>query len=178
MCMEAGRSSSLRIVVGAAILLVGLVWLLGQLTDIDLGTLWPFFVIVPGTVVLITGLAASPGGAGVAATVVGCQLTGVGLLLLFQNVTGLWQTWAYAWALVWPTSIGLGLVARGGLSGDHALSRNGVRTATVGIIIFVVGFAFFEGVLNISGSSMGIVGDLALPAVLITLGITVILRRR
>jgi hypothetical protein len=176
--MEAGRVGAVRIAVGAAIVLVGLLWLLGQLTDINIGALWPFFVIIPGAVVLLSGLAAAPGGAGVAATVVGSQLTAVGLLLLFQNITGLWQTWAYGWALIWPTSIGVGLVARGGLSGDHEISRNGMRTATVGIVIFLVGFAFFEGILNISGSSLGLVGDLAMPAVLIGLGIAVILRRK
>jgi hypothetical protein len=129
-------------------------------------------------VVLISGLAASPGGAGVAGTVVGSQLTGVGLLLLFHNVTGLWQTWAYAWALIWPTSIGLGLMVRGGLSEDDEMTRNGARTAVVGLIIFLIGFAFFEGLLNISGASLGIVGDLALPTVLIGLGIALILRRK
>jgi hypothetical protein len=172
------RLGTTRIVVGNAVILVGLLLLLGRLIDLDLGALWPLFVITPGVVVLVSGLAAAPGGAGTAATVAGGQLTGIGLLLLFQNLTGLWQTWAYGWALVWPTSIGFGLAARGSLSGDIKTARSGVRTALVGLVMFVVGFVFFEGILNISGSSLGLVGDLALPAVLIVIGLAVIVRRK
>ncbi|HKZ28150.1 MAG TPA: hypothetical protein VJ482_00750 [Acidimicrobiia bacterium] len=176
--MPADRLGPTRFVVGSAIILVGLLLMLGRLIDLDLGTLWPLFVIVPGVVVLVSGLAAAPGGAGTAATVTGSQLTGVGLLLLFQNLTGLWQTWAYAWALVWPTSIGLGLAARGSLSGDDSTARSGVKAALVGVFVFMVGFAFFEGILNISGSSLGLFGDFALPAVLIVTGLAVLFRRR
>ncbi len=176
--MATDRTGATRIVLGSVIILVGSVLLLGRVIDLDLGTLWPLFVIVPGLVVLVSGLAAAPGGAGTAATVTGSQLTALGLLLLFQNVTGLWQTWAYAWALVWPTSIGLGLAAHGSLSGSDGSARKGVTTAMVGFLIFMAGFAFFEGILNISGSALGLLGDLALPAVLIGLGLAVMLRRR
>ena len=176
--MENERLGSTRIVVGGAIIVLGLLLLLGRVIDLDLGTLWPLFVIIPGVVILVSGLAAAPGGAGTAATVTGSQLTGLGLLLLFQNLTGLWQTWAYAWALVWPMSIGLGLTARGGLSGDDKTARDGAKTAMVGFLLFAAGFAFFEGILNISGSSLGVVGDYALPAVLIAVGLVVIFRRK
>ena len=176
--METERMGLTRIVLGAAIIVVGLLSLLSRLIDLDLGDLWPLFVIAPGVAILISGLAAAPGGAGTAATVTGSQLTGLGLLLLFQNLTGLWQTWAYAWALVWPTSIGLGLVARGNFSGDDKTARSGASTAMVGFLMFVAGFAFFEGILGISGSSLGVIGDYALPAVLIAVGLVVIFRRR
>jgi len=176
--MQPERMGSTRIVLGSAIVLVGLLLLLGGSTNLDLGSLWPLFVIVPGVVVLVSGLAAAPGGAGTAATVTGSQLSGLGLLLLFQNLTGLWQTWAYGWALVWPMSIGLGLAARGSLSGDDRTAHSGVKTALVGLVIFMVGFAFFEGIINISGSSLGLFGDLAVPAVLIAIGLGLILRRR
>jgi len=176
--LESNRLGPTRIVLGGAIVVVGLLLLFGQFIDLDLGALWPLFVIVPGVAILVSGLAAAPGGSGTAATVIGSQLTGLGLLLLFQNLTGWWQTWAYAWALVWPTSIGLGLAARGTLSGDDPVARSGLRTALVGFLIFLAGFAFFEGILNISGSSLGVIGDLALPAVLIGTGLIVIFRRR
>jgi len=176
--LEPDRLGSTRIVLGGAIIVIGLLLLLGRLVDLDLGALWPLFVLIPGVVILVSGLAAAPGGAGTAATVTGSQLTGVGLLLLFQNLTGMWQTWAYGWALVWPTSIGLGLAARGTLSGDDSTARSGIKTALVGFLLFVVGFAFFEGILNISGSSLGLLGDLALPVVLIGSGLIVIFRRR
>ena len=176
--METDRLGSTRIVVGGIIIVAGLLLLLGRLIDLDLGVLWPLFVLIPGVVFLVSGLAAAPGGPGTAATVTGSQMTGLGLLLLFQNITGLWQTWAYAWALVWPTSIGLGLAARGTLSAEESTARSGLKTALVGFIMFVVGFAFFEGILNISGSSLGWFGDLALPALLIGTGLIVMFRRR
>ena len=176
--MDSDRTGLTRILVGGAIVVAGLLLLLGRLIDLDLGALWPLFVLIPGVVMLVSGLAAAPGGSGTAATVTGSQLTGLGLLLLFQNLTGWWQTWAYGWALVWPTSIGLGLAARGALSGDDDTARNGRNTAFVGFVIFLVGFLFFEGILNISGSSLGAIGDYALPAVLIGAGLFIIVRRK
>ena len=176
--MQTERLGSTRIVVGSAIIVVGFLFLLGRLIDLDLGTLWPLFVVIPGVVILLSGLAAAPGGAGTAATVTGSQLTGLGLLLLVQNLTGLWQTWAYAWALVWPMSIGLGLLARGTLSGDDKTARDGARAALFGLFMFFLGFVFFEAILNISGSSLGVVGDYALPAILIVGGLVVVFRRK
>ncbi len=167
-----------RNLIGAAIVLIGLIWLLARFVDVDLGRWWPLFVIVPGGLVLLTGLAAAPGGGGTALVVAGAQLTGVGVLLLFQNWTGLWPTWAYAWALIWPGSIGVGLALRGSLSGDPRLLRLGTRVLVVGVGLFAAGFILFESLLNVSGGRFGIVADLALPAVLIGLGLFFILRRR
>lgn len=173
-----GRLGVPRIVAGSVIILVGALMLLARFIEIDLGKLWPFFVILPGVVILAGGLAARPGGGGTAATVIGSQLTGAGLLLLFQNSTGLWQTWAYAWALVWPASIGLGLMMRGTLMGEPATVRSGGKAALVGLGLFAAGVVFFEGILNISGTSFGRVGDFAVPAILIAAGLVVMLRRR
>lgn len=176
--MDRDHTGPTRIVLGAAIIVVGLLLLLGRIIDLDLGALWPLFVLVPGVVILISGLAAAPGGAGTAATVTGSQLTALGLLLFFQNLTGWWQTWAYAWALVWPTSIGLGLTVRGAMSGDDETARSGRKTTLTGLVLFLVGFAFFEGIINISGSTLGRFGDYALPAVLIGAGLLIMFRRR
>ncbi len=176
--MEPAPLRSPRIVVGSAIIVVGLFLMLGKLIDLDLGALWPLFVLIPGAVILVSGLAAAPGGSGNAAAVTGSQLTALGLLLFVQNLTGWWQTWAYAWALVWPTSIGLGLALRASLSADDQAARSGLNTAFVGFVIFLAGFAFFEGILNISGSALGGFGEYALPAVLIGTGLVVMFRRR
>ena len=179
MDMEPDRPGPTRIVMGSAIIVVGLLLLLGRLIDLDLGALWPLFVLIPGVVMLVSGLAAAPGGSGTAATVTGSQLTGLGLLLLFQNLTGWWQTWAYGWALVVAR---LDRSRSGGLEGPcpgtMRLPENGRNTAFVGLMMFLVGFLFFEGVLNISGSSFGQVGQYALPALLIGSGLFVMLRRR
>lgn len=175
---QTGTPSVPRIVIGGTVLLVGLLLLAAQVVDLDLARLWPFFVILPGVMVLLGGLTAGAGGGGVAAIIVGSQMTGVGLLLLFQSLTGLWQTWAYAWALVWPGSIGAGLMVRGGLTGDTGMTRSGATLALIGAGLFIVGLAFFEGLLGISGSALGRLGDMALPGLLIVVGLAVVLRRR
>jgi len=82
----------------------------------------------------------------------------VGLLLFYQNPTGHWQSWAYAWALVAPTSIGLAQIVYGTFKGRAELVKTGLRVATVGGIMFLIGFFFFELVLGISGFGLGGLG--------------------
>ena len=47
----------------------------------------------------------------------------------------------------------------------------------IGAAIFLVGAAFFEGVLHISGREFGFVGQVLLPALLIALGVWLLVRR-
>jgi membrane protein DedA with SNARE-associated domain len=44
------------------------------------------------------------------------------------------------------------------------------------LLIFIIGFVFFESVLDISGVDYGIVGRAALPALLIIIGVTLLAR--
>ena len=66
---------------------------------------WPVFVIAPGIALLIIGLIAS-GEAGIGLAVAGGIVTTVGLILAYQSATSHWTSWAYAWALIAPTSVG------------------------------------------------------------------------
>src|SRR5919109_2521187 len=101
---------------GIGFIVVGLALLAVQLLDIDVGEVgWPLFVIVPGVVLLVIGLLGR-GAAGMA--IGGCVVTAVGLLLLYQNASDHWESWAYAWALVGPGAFGLGLTVAGLRSGD------------------------------------------------------------
>jgi hypothetical protein len=68
---------------------------------------WPFFVIVPGLGLLGLGLA-TPGRLGEVLATVGGVVTMVGLVLLVQNATDRFETWAYAWALVFLVGAGFG----------------------------------------------------------------------
>ena len=160
------------LVFGAALILFGLLLLAGQLLRIDfLGLLWPFFMIVPGVALFLAALAAS-GKAGEPLAVVGSIITMIGAILLFQNVTGLWATWAYAWALIAPTSIGLGMLLWGAIKGHHDKVKAGLNLAGIGLVIFLAAGAFFELVLGISGFGLG---PMALPFLFIGLGVIVIL---
>jgi hypothetical protein len=104
-------------------------------------------------------------------------VTTVGLILLVTNTFQLWAVWAYAWALVVPTSIGVGLFLFGGLSGRSRPQRVGQVMATIGIWLFLGFAAFFEGVLNISGGlAAGIAGP-GLGAALIVGGLLFLAQR-
>ncbi len=158
----------LSLALGAILIIAGIFFFLGELFHIPLTRyLWPFFVIVPGALLFILGLTWKDA-ASEAAAIVGGIVTMTGALLFFQNVTGLWASWAYAWALIAPTSVGLALMAYGTVKGLPQRVRDGTRVATVGIIIFAVGAIFFELIIGISGFGLGRYGW---PVLLIGLGL-------
>src|SRR4030042_1468306 len=103
------RSSA---VLGRALVAVGALLLVGQVLDIDLwGFVWPLVVLVPGVVLFV---AMASGGASTAALAIPASIvTMTGLLLLYQSLTGHWESWAYAWSLIFPVSFGVGLIVAG-----------------------------------------------------------------
>lgn len=159
--------------VGAVLIIVGALLLAGQLLDVGLGDLgWPFIVIAIGVAILLIGLVVvNQSGMVVGGTVV----TTVGLVLLYQDQTGRWESWAYAWALVGPAASGLGLALWGIRSGDADDVRNGTWGLLGGLAIFVVGFLFFEGVIGISGEPFPF-PEWVLPAVVIVIGLVLLAR--
>lgn len=158
------------------ILLVGLgaLFLLGQFFDFDLWStlLWPLVIIVPG-VLFFVGMALGGRSAGPLA-IPGSIVTTVGLLLLYQSLSGHWESWAYAWTLVFPTAVGVGLLINGTWSAMPSLRESGMKWITAGLVLFVVSGIFFELLLNISG---GVISDVVWPALLILLGLYLLLRR-
>lgn len=137
--------------------------------------LWPFFVILPGALFFL-GMALGGKAAG-ALAIPGSIVTMTGLILLYQSVTGHWQSWAYAWSLVFPSSVGLGLFFQGIWSGDDRVAREGIKLVKAGAAIFLAAGAFFEIILNISGFRSGI-GGILWPALLILAGIVLLVGRR
>jgi hypothetical protein len=97
----------------------------------------------------------------------------VGLILFFQNVTGHWASWSYAWALIAPTSIGLGMFGYALLKGKPELRRESLQIIKVGLAIFVVAAIFFELIVGVSGFGLGRYGW---PILLIALGIFFLVR--
>jgi hypothetical protein len=168
-----GSSSTPAIGLGVALLLIGGLLFVGQLLDIgvdDIG--WPAIVIGIGVVILVLGLFVNrEQGMVIGGTVV----TTVGLVLLYQDQTGRWETWAYAWALVGPAASGLGMVLWGVRSANPVEIRNGTWTLLGGLAIFVVGFLFFEGVIGIGGEPLGL-PEWVLPVVVIAIGVVVLAR--
>ena len=159
--------------IGAVLIVIGAVLLAGQLLDVGLGDLgWPFIVIGVGVAILVIGLVVvNQSGMVVGGTVV----TTVGLVLLYQDQTGRWESWAYAWALVGPAASGLGLALWGIRSGDADDVRNGTWGLLGGLAIFAIGFLFFEGVIGISGEPLPL-PEWLLPAVVIVIGLVILAR--
>ena len=169
----AESSTTPAIGLGVALLLIGVVLFIGQLFDVgieDFG--WPAIVIGIGLVILVLGLVVNrEQGMVIGGTVV----TTVGLVLLYQNNTGHWESWAYAWALVGPAASGLGLLIWGIRSGDPTEIRNGTWALLGGLGLFVVGFLFFEGVIGIGGQQLPI-PEWVLPVIVIGIGIVLLAR--
>jgi hypothetical protein len=129
---------------------------LGQTVGIDLGHFgWPFFVIIPGLAVLGVDLAAD-GPTGERITPLGAAVTVTGVILLYQNTADHFESWAYAWALVFPTSTGLGQMIYGSLKGREEIVVSGGRSALIGVVLFLVRAFFFELVIGISGFGFGL----------------------
>lgn len=161
------------VVLGGILILGGLLLFAGQLLDIDFLALgWPLIIIGVGAALLLLGLTVNlEQGMVIGGTVV----TTVGLVLLFQDQTGRWESWAYAWALVGPGASGLGLVLWGLRTTNAADVRNGTWGLLGGLGLFAIGFLFFEGVIGISGERLPI-ASWVLPAVVIGIGVVVLLR--
>src|SRR5918992_6337153 len=125
---------------GGVLVVLGVLFLVTQQLNIDLGDVgWPFFVIAPGLAIAVLGLTMR-GGAGM--TIAGSIATVVGLVLLYQNTTNHWESWAYAWALVGPTAAGVGSVLAGTRNGNRGMVRAGVWQALAGLGLFAVGLVF------------------------------------
>jgi hypothetical protein len=162
-----------RLLVGGILIVIGVAALAGQLIGVDLGESgWTIFVLGPGIAMLVIGfLIRGPGG--VALSIVGGITTMTGVVLLYQELSGNWATWAYAWALVAPGGVGLGMFLSGIAQGDRELRENGGRVALVGIGLFIGFGLFFEGVLGLT-TGRSLFDEPLLPAVLVIVGVAVI----
>jgi hypothetical protein len=174
------RRASGSLLLGVLLVLLGIAYLVGQYVprpfiQLDLGHYgWPLFVIIPGLALLVAG-ASSRAASGLC--IPGAIVTMTGLVLAVQNTFDLFATWAYAWALIAPGGVGVGLWLQGLVTGNPGLRAAGLRTMGIGVAIFLVGAAFFEGVIHVSGRELGPVGQLILPVLLIAVGIWLLLRR-
>ena len=136
--------------------------------DIHLGWsgLWPLLILLVGLafwlpIFIWWNRKEEIAGLAVPATII----TTNGLILLYQNLTGDWDSWSYAWALE-PVSVALGLIILYlllGRQGRGLLVAAGI-VGGVGLVMFVIFAAIFGGLLGILA-----------PAVLILLGLFIII---
>jgi hypothetical protein len=172
--MDDNRTRSLvTILIGVGLVGLGILFLAGQVFHLDFwGILWPFFIIVPGLFFFVGMFVMGKNGAPLA--VPGSIVTMVGLILLYQNITGHWASWAYAWALIFPTAVGLGVAIAGLWSDEPRTVRSGAMMAGIGLVVFMFFGVFFELLLNISGLRSGLFGRVLFPLMVIGVGLLVV----
>ena len=72
----------------------------------------------------------------------GSILVSLGLLLAWQNMTGAWESWAYAWALI-PASVGLGLFLA--FLRSHTMRIIGLSMLGWSLVVFTLFGLIFAG---------------------------------
>ena len=168
------RGLGWEVALGGLLLLLGILVLLGQALELDLGKVgWPFFVIVPGVGLLGLGLATA-GRLGEVGAMAGGLVTATGLVLLVQSATDRFETWAYAWTLVVLVGPGAGRWLLGVVHGQRDLVASGGRLVLAGLAAFLAFAVFFELVIGIGGRRSVLAGRYALPALLIAAGLALL----
>jgi hypothetical protein len=166
------RRAGSSVAFGVVLVVLGLFALLVQFTGFDAGQSWPLFVVIPGLTLLVVGYVSL----GTGALIPGAILTIIGLILAYQSSTSDWTSWAFAWPLVAPGGVGLGLFLQGVRNHDSHLLRQGRVLMFVAAIIFIIGFVIFATIFKISDTDYGWFGKAALPALLIVVGIVLLAR--
>jgi hypothetical protein len=163
------RRTRTSVVGGILLILLGLFFLALQMMPESMAWLriemsWPLIVMGVGVFLLVFGLLVGAPGMAVPACVVG----GIGALLYWQNVTGNWESWSYAWALI-PGFVGIGVILNGLLGGDKLRDslEGGFWLILISMVMFAI-FGSFLGGLTLFGSYW--------PALLIVLGLVVLVR--
>ncbi len=166
--MQTNRSNAGALVAGIILIVFGLMALAGQFFNlVNWGLLWPFLIVGFGVFFF---LAMFMGGRSAAALAIpGSIIGGIGLVLVFENITGHWESMSYFWTLI-IMFVGIGIYLMGWYSGDVNQRQAGWRVMKVGFILFVIFGVFFEGLFHSFH-------NLVFPVALIILGIYLILSR-
>ena len=156
-----------RIGIGLVLILLGLWFLLVQVVPgLDVWAkahlAWPLIIVAVGLTLLLIGLLGGTPGMAIPASIV----TGVGCLLYWQNATGEWASWAYAWTL-FPGFAGVGTILAG-LMGDRSSSVSGGAWMVLISAVLFAAFGSFLGGPEIFGAYW--------PVLLIGLGVLLLIR--
>ena len=144
------RGGSLALL-GAIVIVVGFVAFAFEQFSVDVaswlgGSGWTLFVIVPGLILLGAAFVLDEGPAR-AVTIAGAVVTTVGMLLLYQDQTAHYESWAYVWSLI-PGAAGVALIINGWRFDQPDLVTVGTRMVAVFGAIFVAGLWFFETIFQ------------------------------
>ncbi len=157
--------------IGFGLIVGGGLLLIGTLLSRSGAELWPLFILVPGLVFLAVAAFGPSGTAGL--FIPGSVLTTLGLLFFVQVATDHFESWAYAWALIWG-AVGVGLLLQGRRTKNSGLTGQGRRLVGPAAAAFLIGFVFFEGF--IFGDTDSWLFRVGLPVVFIGAGAFLLLR--
>ena len=144
--MQTNRSNTGALIGGAALIACGLLSLVARIfSSLDWGFLWPFLIIAFGGLFFVAMFASGRQLSGLA--IPGTIISGIGLILLFQNITGHWESMSYFWAMI-VVFVGLGIYIMGWYGGDAGQKKSGAGVMKVGIILFIVFGSFFEMIFS------------------------------
>jgi hypothetical protein len=156
------------LIFGAILIVIGILLFFGQVVDFfKEGALWPFIVIGVGAA-FFAGMVLGGKSTG-ALAIPGSIITGIGLILLVQNIFGWWETWSFSWALI-VTFVGVGIAIYGHWSDRPDSRKGGWDLARVGLILFIIFGTIFEFIFSFIGVS-GRQVTLFWPVVLIVIGV-------
>jgi hypothetical protein len=167
--MQTNRSNVGTLIAGAILIGFGLLALARNFFPVfDWGFIWPFAVIGFGALFFVAMVAVGKQAAALA--IPGSIISGIGLILLFQNITGRWESMSYFWTLI-IMFVGMGIYIMGWYGGDVNQKRSGFGLMKVGFILFIIFGAFFEILIFSSFNNM------IFPVLLILLGVYLVLSR-
>jgi hypothetical protein len=169
-----GRRGGSSTAIGIVLIVIGIFALLVVMSGVDLSESgWPLFIIIPGITLMVIGFITL----GAVATIPGGIVTMLGVVLAYSNSSGHWAIWAYAWSLVVPFGLGLGMYLQGLRDRDQPALRTARTLLFVGLMIFLIGFVLFESIMGVSGrDTFGPFGKAALPVLLILVGVILLVR--
>ncbi len=166
--MQTNRSNVAALVGGALLIGFGLLSLVSRaFRGLDWGFLWPFAIVGFGALFFVAMFASGKSAAAFA--VPGSIISGIGLILLFQNITRHWESMSYFWTLI-LMFVGLGITIMGWYGEDANQRQSGLRVMKIGFIMFVIFGTFFEMIF----SSFN---NMVFPILLIVLGGYLVLSR-
>ncbi len=166
--MQNHRSNTGALAGGILLVAFGLLSLASQIfRGFNWGLMWPFLIIGVGVLFFAAMFAGGKQAAGFA--IPGTIVSGVGLVLLIQNITKHWESMSYFWTLI-ILFVGMGIYIMGVYGNDPGQKKSGAGVMKVGLILFIIFGSFFELVF----SSFG---NLTFPILLILLGIYLVLSR-
>ncbi len=144
--MQTNRSNIGALIGGSLLIGFGLLSLVSRIFDnLNWGFLWPFIIIGIGALFFVAMFSTGRSGAGFA--VPGTIVGGVGLVLLFQNITKHWESMSYFWTLI-ILFVGLGIYIMGWYGEDVNQKKSGVSVMKVGFILFIIFGTFFEMIFS------------------------------